>query len=269
MSDLTMAAITTDDLRRLIREELGGALDDVPNTDEVNRMIAQALHDHPTFAHVNETIDAKIEAQIEKTFQPVLDEVRKGLAAVSAQIAAIDKRLAVIGNQTANTAETVRNMKDDQDRLDNEHEEDRREISELRNQVTSQAHELGEHKRAVFGEPGKEGAISFLDQMRNGFKELAMQAGVQHRETLTAVQKNTQKIETVEADVQAVKTEVAENTSWRQKRAAVEQMLLRVVKQAPQRLQQAVTDEFVIKWAIRILVSGGVGTAIIKLLENA
>lgn len=266
MNDLTIATTTTDDLRRLIREELGGVLRDIPNTDEVNHMIAQALDKYPTLQHVNNVVDAKIEAQIEKTFQPLLDEVRKGLNAVSQQMAAIDKRLAVISAQTKNTAETVRDMKADQDRLDREHDEDRREISDLRNDVTEQKSALGEHKRAVFGEPGQEGVRSFIDQMRDGFKELAMQVGSQHRETRMAIEENTAKIGQIETEVQAVKAEVQANTNWRTRWEGVERVVGQAVKATPKRLKEAVTDEFVIKWAVRILVSSGIGAALIEVL---
>lgn len=264
-----MAAITTDEMRRLIREELGGALDDIPNTDEVNRMIAQAMDKHPTFQHVNAVIDAKIEAEIEKTFQPVLDEVRKGLAAVSEQMAVIDKRLAVIGAQTSSAAETVRDVKSDQDRIDTKQDGIIGELGDLNQRVTQQEAALGEHKRAVFGEPGQDGARSFSDQMRDGFKELAMQVGNQHRETREAIEANTRRIEAVEVDVGAVRVEVRENTTWRKKRAAVERAVVQAVRAAPKRIKQAVTDEFVIKWAVRILLSSGVGAAIIKLMESA
>lgn len=249
--------LTTDELRRLIREEVQLAIEGLATLDDVDARIAHALNNRPTLRDVNTLIQAEIDATIDRTFAPMLETVQKGFKTFDARFASLEKHMAQLIERSENQSAAMSDIKRDHDRIDTEQDRVQQEVADLRADKVKQAGEITSLEHAIFGDPARQGTGSLYDHISNLGKTLAEQMGQQGKVTQDALKGLTAQITQAETQVATMKEMVKANTRFRQRRQRIESAIVQGVPKVVKRIGEAATHDWVVKWAVRIGIGGG------------
>jgi hypothetical protein len=245
MSDGHIATMDTGELRQLINESIKKGMEDIPNTDQVQQMINNRLS--AEVVRWGSEVDTKIDKAIDRQFTSAIDAMRD-----------LTSQVAILVERVDNVIKDVSEVKAEQKRIDKEQDEIKHDIGEVKQNQIEERNQLIGLTEDVFGSNRKgtkslvdiwqETIQNFTEKMDKGFSDLR-DDNQKHLETTIAIET---KVTTIEADVEA-------NKAFREKRQKIEALALQVLPKAGQRLWQAATDDWVIKWATRIGLGGALG----------
>lgn len=237
--------MTTDELKKLIRDELD-----------------QALTDRPTMDNVKALVKSEVDTKLSPILH-ALDGIKEGLQNFDVRWNNTDRQLDLLVQKVDSMTEAVRDVKDEQKRIDDEQDDIKREVGELKSVQTSKLtileSKLDSQERAIFGDATRPGTRSLFDhiselgvkmtsEMDKGFKEMRI-ARELDRQEISRIQETA---ETIRADVEA-------NKQFRERRQRIEKAVIQMVPKAGKRLWEGMTNDWVIKWATRIGLGGALG----------
>jgi chromosome segregation ATPase len=258
--------MTTDQLRKLIRDELGQAMSDVVTSDQLDK----ALNDRPRLRDVNDLIKAEVDRAFDSALEAMRD-VRDGIKEFDNRFASVEKSLALLLAQSQNTSEAIREVKNEQDELEKKMDKTQERVIKLETTTIGQAAKLESQEHAIFGDKTRPGTKSLFDHMSEGINQLSTQVTTRFDEMMTQIQiereQSHQEMARLQRTTEDIKTDVEANKAFRERRQQIESLALQAFPKAVKRVWQAATDDWVVKWATRIGL-GGALAVLAALLER-
>jgi prophage DNA circulation protein len=244
MTDASNITINKDELRSLIDEAVKMGMSDIPTTDEVERMIENRLSS--AVVHWGSEVDVKIEKAIDRTFTPMVDEMRK-----------LTSQIAVLVEQIKHVNAAVRDVKDDQKDTKQKVESLDDEIQTVKESQLTTVNQVESQERAIFGDKTRPGTKSLFDHISDLGNALASEMGKGFKEIQVARELDRQEMSRIRTDTETIRADVEANKEWREKRQKVERFVIQSIPNAGKRIVAAAKDDFVVKWATRIGLGGG------------
>ena len=257
--------LTIDELTRLIRDEMNHAIRDMVTSEQLGKIMAnlvtndQLQHELKTYMRdVNQVIDAKIDIAIDRTFTPYLEEIKR----IPSELISINKTLARVEEQTKHTSETVKEVKTEQQRQDQEQDEIKRELSAIQQTQLVLTNEQDIQKRAIFGDvtrPGIPSLVDLMSTMRDSLTgkldEILTQNQMRHEQS-------HQEIAQLQTDVKTIQTEVETTRKFRERRQQIERAFIQLV---PNVVKKALGD-VAWNWVKSKAIPATIGATLFSLL---
>lgn len=255
--DEQTVTLTTDELTRLIRQEMDKAIANMITRDQLEDELKSYMR------NVNEVIDAKIDTAIDRTFTPYLEEIRK----IPSELGSIKETLARLLEQTKNTSETVKDVKEEQDEINKKIDETQGRMTRLETHGIEQAAKLESQEHAIFGDKSRPGTKSLFDHMTDIKDTISLQLGDLMNQIAVEREQAHQEMAQLQQTSEEIKADVEANKQFRERRQRIEAVVLQALPKAGKRLWEAATNDWVIKWATRIGL-GGALAVLAALLER-
>lgn len=204
--------LSTDELKKLIRDE-----------------IADVITDRPTAQDVKVMVKTEVDAAINPAIQELQAQLQTGMAGLNARFANIEALIARLGEQSRNLNEWVQSMNAEQKRIDDEQDEIKRGQSRIESRQVEQMAKLESQERAIFGDPTRPGTKSIVDHISDNFEQWGNRIGQQLETMQSDVQAVAAQVEQTNAKVNTIETVVEENRQFRLKRQRIEQTIIRLI----------------------------------------
>lgn len=230
--------LTTDELKKLIRDE-----------------IADVITDRPTRQDVKALVKSEMDSVLTPMLQ-ALDGIRDGLHNFDTRWNNTDRQLALLVQKVDTMNQAVRDVKDEQKRIDDEQDEIKREMTVAKSERVQTIADMRGIVQDIWGTPERQGTGSVIETIHTLFKSLAEQMGTQRREDKTFQQTLMDKITQTETDVNQLKITAEENTRFRQRRQHIEQVVIQSIPNTVKRLAGKLTKEMVVTAATRAGLAG-------------
>lgn len=240
-----------DAIREEVRAAVTEALADVPRTETVKQMITQQVS--TGLAGLNSIIDARFETYTRESIDPILRDVQQSLKVFQGIGPEInDLKIAIAGFQGRidQMLTGFQDMRTRQERLDNEHEEDRQLMGKQNERLTKVEAANQEMRRDIFGTTDPNGPPSMMQVVQEGFHNLQVSVETKHLAL-------TDRLDTQDQ-------QIAINTAWIASRRKVEQFVAQGVK----KLSGGVGGVLKSKLLWYTLIGGGLGGVALYLLDQ-
>jgi hypothetical protein len=257
---MTDFMVNTDELRRVVSEEVHKAVIDLPSIADVDAKVDAKLS--VALAHYprREELEAVVDKRVNALLQPVVSEIQAGFTKM-------DRALAVLIEQTRHNEETVREVKATQQHHDVEMDTLKQIDSARGERLTALEDKVTGVIFDVFGAPDRQGTRSLFDHITDLGKELSAAIGTSAREFTQGIAILQTNIGILTTRIEAVEVTEHTNQRWIEARQKVERLVIQSLPKASKRLGEALTDHWVQKWAMRIGLAGGL-SVLAALLER-
>lgn len=221
--------MTTDELKKLIRDE-----------------IAEVITDRPT----KQDVKAMVKSEVDTALSPILhalDGIKDGLQNFDTRWNNTDRQLDLLVQKVDNMTEAVRDVKDEQKRIDDEQDELKRGLARMESKMIEQSGKLDSQERAIFGDVTRPGTKSLFDHISELGETLASEMGRGFKDIQLAREIDRQEISRIQETAETIRADVEANKQFRERRQQIEKAIIQSIPKAGNRLWEGMTSEIVIK----------------------
>jgi len=207
--------LSTDELKKLIRDE-----------------IADVITDRPTKQDVKALVKTEVDAVINPAIQELQAQFQAGMTGLNDRFAKIETLIATIAEQSRNQGDLIRDMRDEQKRIDVEQDKIKQEQLEVHSMLVQVNADMHGVIQDIWGTPERQGTGSVIETMTTGFRSITEQLGKQRDEDKTFQQALMDKSTQTDAKISAIEVIVEENRQFRLKRQRIEKAIVQLVPNA-------------------------------------
>lgn len=200
--------LTTDELKKLIRDEIGEAINNRPTKDDVKELV---------------------KSEVDSALSPILRALDKLESNFDKRFNQSDQQLAILVEEVRHNNQTVRDVKDDLDNLDSKVEKTQDRMNRFESTITDHANKIDSQERAIFGDVTRPGTKSLFDHISELGESLAIEMGKGFRDIQTARALDRQEISRIQETTESIRADVEANKQFRLRRQKMERTIIGLI----------------------------------------
>lgn len=242
--------LTTDELKKLIRDEIGDVIADRPTKQDVQAMVKSEVGTVLTpVMQLLEKIRTDLEGSFDKRFNNT------------------DRQLALLVQSVDSMKEAVGDVKKDLDDLDAKVDKTQERMNRFESAITEHTQKIESQEHAIFGDPARPGTKSIVDHISELGENLTSQMGQEFRKVIDKIEAGSMERRQIRQDLDIIKPIVEENTRFRQRRQHIEQAIIQAVPQTIKKAMGGVAWDWVKSKAIPATLGATLFSLLIEWLK--